>query len=139
MPGPVPKRRRTGHMTKAQKAEREPTVIPGTPVLAPMTPEGLHPIAARWFDSLRESGQAHFYEPSDWAAAELTAHAMTKMLNARTLSAMAFSAIWSAMGELLTTEGARRRVRATVERERVQEETPPGVSDIDAFRMKQAQ
>jgi hypothetical protein len=79
-------------------------------------PENTHPIARRWYRSLKESGQAALYEPSDWAAAVLVAEAMTRLLASARLSAVGFAAVWSAMGELLTTEGARRRARVELER-----------------------
>ena len=135
--GPVPKRTeaRLGHVTKAEKGSRTKIAASGA-VPVPETPAHLHEIAAQWFDSLKESAQSRYYEPSDWAAALLTAEAMTKMLNAKKFSSMAFSAVWSSMTDLLTTEGARRRARIEVEREQVEEETPPGVADIDAYREK---
>jgi hypothetical protein len=134
MPGPVPKRSTQRRRRNAPNVE---TVAATGTVAVPPTPSGLHPIAARWFDSLKESGQSTWYEPSDWAAAELVAHAMTKMLRARKFSSMAFTAVWSAMGELLTTEGARRRAKVEIERDQTEvDAAPPGVTAIEQYRKK---
>jgi hypothetical protein len=61
--------------------------------------------------SLAESGQSQFYEPSDWAVARYVAEVMSRNLADGNMSAVMFAAVMSAMTELLTTEGARRRAR----------------------------
>lgn len=98
----------------------------------PLLPDGTHPIARAWYESLQVSGQAPLYEPSDWAAAVFVAESMTRLLRGRKLSAVGFAAVWSAMGELLTTEGARRRVRIELEREEPEEEE--GADELAAAR-----
>lgn len=113
--GPIPKRdserrRRnkpdTGTITVEMTGEVE------TPDVDP----NWHPIAIDWYESLAKSGQSKRYEPSDWAAARLIAHDMTRHLNTARFSSQALAAVWSAMTDLLTTEGARRRVRMEIER-----------------------
>jgi hypothetical protein len=74
-----------------------------------------HPTAQRWYRSLRFSGQSQFFQASDWEAARYVAEAMTINLRSDRFSAEQFKGIWSAMGDLLTTEAARRRVRMEVE------------------------
>ena len=69
-------------------------------VRIPRLPSGAHPAARRWYRSLRESSQARFYEPSDWAAAAFVAEAMTRLLNAPVFSPDDFAAVWEAMGDL---------------------------------------
>ncbi|MEV3856052.1 hypothetical protein AB0J38_17225 [Streptomyces sp. NPDC050095] len=76
-----------------------------------------HPIAASWYASLSESGQEQFYEASDWATAYYVAEAMSRNLNSGRFSAQLFQAVMSAMTDLLTTEGARRRARVELERD----------------------
>lgn len=75
-----------------------------------------HPIAARWFRSLKESGQAQFYEASDWSTAYYIAEAMSRNLEQGKFSAQLFQSVLSGMTDLLTTEGARRRARVELER-----------------------
>ena len=73
--GPVPKasadRRRS---TSDGKVEVAPAG--GGDVVAPRLRADLHPLAVRWYESLSESGQSRFYEPSDWAAAQIVAEAI---------------------------------------------------------------
>jgi len=75
-----------------------------------------HPIAEQWYESLKQSGQSRFYEPSDWQSARMLTHEMGRMLNAGRVSAQTLAAVWSAMGDMLSTEAARRRVRMEIER-----------------------
>lgn len=95
-----------------------------------------HPIAREWYDSLADSGQAEFFEPSDWSAAFYVAEVMARHLQAKRLSAQLFGSIWMAMGELLTTEGARRRARIELEREAGGDEQPAGVTAISDYRKR---
>ena len=117
--GPVPKRtsQRLGHLTKAQKAEATTVKVTGA-VEIPPADESWHQLAKEWYRSLQESAQHQLMEPSDWAAARLVAAEMTRMLADAPNAAM-FGRIWSAMGELMTTEGARRRLKIEVERRRL--------------------
>lgn len=135
--GPVPKRPEARR--RRNKVEGAVVVDAISDVVAvPATPKGLHPLAATWFESLAKSGQSRYYEPSDWAAALIVAESITRLFSKSDLSAMGFGAVWSAMGELLTTEGMRRRVRMEVQRAQV-EEVPEGVTAIEAFRERMAQ
>jgi len=86
----------------------------------------MHPIARDWYHSLEGSPQSVYFQSSDWAAARLLAHELTTYLGPtprsgeqpeyRQRNANMFAALWSAMGDLLTTEGARRKLRIEVER-----------------------
>jgi hypothetical protein len=113
----MPKRmgERLGHVTRAERASVSATQMVGE-VKPPRLPSGMHPIARRWFNALRASGQSQYYEPSDWEAAVFVAEAITRTLNTRRFSSQAFAAVWQAMGDLLTTEADRRRVKIEVER-----------------------
>lgn len=116
--GALPKRssERMGHRSKADM-ETEKLVIPGV-VKVPTADPNWHKVAKSWYASLAESGQSVYFEPSDWAAAQFTAEAMTHTLDigGAKISSSLFTAVWSAMNDLLTTEGARRRVRLELER-----------------------
>lgn len=88
--------------------------------------EGEHsPIAHRWWQALRRSGQAQFFEPSDWAQAELVVTAIDSF--AAKPSAMMLQTIDKMSGSLLVTEGDRRRVRLELERQ-----DPAAASEDDA-------
>lgn len=133
--GPIGKRseERMGHRSKEEKAEV--TKAPGALVVAVPAPDELwHPIALRWYEALAESGQSRFFEPSDWAAAQYAAEAMSRNLNAgQRFSAQLFAAIWSAMNDLLTTEGDRRRVRMELQRPQPRDGNE-GVTVLDDYR-----
>lgn len=127
--GPVPKRnaerRRRNLDVRADSASWA-----GGPVEIPEPDPAWHSIATQWYTSLAESGQSQFYEPSDWALAFLVAEVMTRNLGDAKFNAQLFSSIMSAMTELLTSEGARRRAR--IEIERTAELAP--VDDLAAYR-----
>jgi hypothetical protein len=130
--GPIPK---LASQRRRRNKESSATTAP-TSHVAPPAPEpdpDWHPIAVEWFRSLGESGQAQFYEPSDWQVARYVAEAMSRNLNAGSrLSAELFKAVLAAMAELLTTEGSRRRAR--VELERAEPVEPPGVALMADYR-----
>lgn len=131
--GPVPKRSTERRRRNKSKVTKTKTVTaPGT-VKAPAVSSTWHPIAKAWFRSLATSGQARYFEPSDWQAARFVAEAMSRNLKAgQRFSAQLFQAVWSAMGDLLTTEGARRRVRIEIEREEAGK--PADVTVLDEYR-----
>ncbi|MDQ0793680.1 hypothetical protein [Streptomyces sp. B1I3] len=99
-------RRRTNQpdtpITRAPAGER-----PNNPQADP----NWDPIAIEWFESLFESGQSFFYERSDIAQARYVAEVMSRNLSqGQRVSGQLFASVISAASELLTTEGARRRL-----------------------------
>ncbi len=107
----------SGHWTRAALEARKADEAPGAEhVEIPEADQSWHPIARDWYESLAESGQSRFYEPSDWATAYYVAEAMSRNLSAETFRASLFQHVLSASGELLTTEGARRRLRLELQR-----------------------
>jgi hypothetical protein len=116
MPGPVPKR------SEVRRRQNKPTTpvskAPASPMVRKPPPLATwHPIAVRWFEALGASGQAVFFEPSDWAHATFVADAMSRLCNQGRYSAQLFTAIDSASARLLVTEGDRRRLRVELQRE----------------------
>jgi hypothetical protein len=103
----------------------------------------IHPIAMDWYKSLAKSGQAQFYEPSDWQQARIVAYFLDDLLSASKPSSMMLATLQSMMASLLVTEGDRRRMRIEIERRK---DKPTGedakvvkMSDIYRDRMnKQA-
>lgn len=134
--GPIGKRStaQAGHRTKAEKAEVETVAVSDDPVEMPEPNPEWHPIARDWYVSLSQSGQARFMEPSDWAGARYVAEAVSQNLKGDKFSAMLFSSVWSAMNDLLTTEGARRRVKLEIDRGGQADETPAGVAVLNDYR-----
>lgn len=140
--GPVPTR---STQRRRRNKESKPETVTPPPAAAgkvkvPAVSASWHPIAKAWFKSLAESGQSKFFEPSDWQAARFVAESMTQNLKAKRFSAQLFAAVWSAMGDLLTTEADRRRARIEIEREVDAPATEDGseVAVLDAYRNRLA-
>lgn len=103
-------------------------------VAAPSPNPDWHPLATMHYWAARKSAIRDFYEPSDWAALFLILEQMSRWLNpqevliqqgemAGTTVEMVvpmpggvLSSITKSLGELMFTEGARRKLRLEVER-----------------------
>lgn len=137
--GPVPKRnaqrRRRNEESKADTAPVLTSAVEAPPVV-----KSWSPAAKRWYESLTESGQAQFFEPSDWQAAQLVAGELSVYLRSKKRSAMMWSHIWTAMTDLLTTEGARRRLKIEIERPSEDEDDAEAsdVAKLDDYRRRVA-
>lgn len=78
--------------------------------------EDPHPIAVDMYEALKSSGQARFFEPSDWQRARLMCEMVSRLLLSKRLSSTLYATIQQDMNELLFTEATRRRVRMEIER-----------------------
>jgi hypothetical protein len=137
--GPVPKRNaQRRRRNKESKAETAPALT--GEVEAPPVVKSWAPAARRWYESLADSGQAQFFEPSDWQAAQLVAGELSVYLRSKKRSAMMWSHIWTAMTDLLTTEGARRRLKIEIERPTADDEGAEDseVAKLDDYRRRAA-
>lgn len=137
-PGPPPKR--TDQRRRRNKPEGvQVTKAKGAHLVTPPAANRQwHPVAKRWFDSLKTSGQSAFYEDSDWATAYLIAESMSRELHTGEPPSGASLAAWlKAMGSLLVTEGDRRRARLELERPTA-EEVPADVDDLAEYRARLA-
>lgn len=133
--GPIPKRTeaRLGHQSKSQKDATDKVKAPSIVEQPPADPDW-HSIARDWYKSLAESGQARFFEPSDWSAARYVAAVMTRNLVATKFNGQLFSGVWSAMNDLMTTEGARRRLKLEIERPTPDTEKSQNASVLAEYR-----
>ncbi|MGX1254206.1 hypothetical protein OIE75_29815 [Streptomyces sp. NBC_01723] len=136
--GPIPERteaRRRRNKDDGPELVQAPS---GAPAEVPDLPESdplWHPIATDWYLSLRQSGQAAFYEPSDWAVARYAADLMSKvLLSERGPNGQLVAALNSVMSSLLTTEGDRRRARMELERKKPAGPQLASVSPLDSYR-----
>lgn len=96
-----------------------------------------HPTAVAWYLSLTRSGQAIFYEPSDWALAFLTAEQISLALESRPvqtgvdedgkpcytymqmpMNGAQLAAILKSASALMSTEGDRRRLSIELDRQK---------------------
>ena len=118
--GPIPKRSEERRRRNKDDGPQLVQAAAGPPADVPELPEPdplWHPIATDWYLSLQHSGQAAFYEPSDWAMARYAAELMSRGLSSdRPPNGQYVSALDSVMARLLTTEGDRRRARIELER-----------------------
>lgn len=108
-----------------------------------------HPVAEDWYLSLTRSGQAIFYEASDWATAYLLAEQIHRNLEPRPVQVgqdseggpviqwmttpmpgTTLSALLKGMAALMTTEGERRRVRIELDRKRQRDATAAAGSNV---------
>jgi hypothetical protein len=112
-PGRVPKhssqRRRRNLDGRPEQVE-----VPGPPVEVPALRPGIHPLAAAWYQSLIDSDQSRYYQPSDWVIAQVVAEAIEDYAHNRKVSTL--QAILSGATSLLATEGDRRRLRLELTR-----------------------
>jgi hypothetical protein len=134
MPGPrgqVPKR---SDQRRRRNLDGQPEKITqiGTVLIPPLRDE-LHPLAVRWYESLATSGQARFFEPSDWAMALLGAEVMDEFLTSRKASLL--PPLMALCSSLLATEGDRRRMRLEIQRAAAETGTPEQ-TPADAFRAR---
>ncbi|NUT04711.1 MAG: hypothetical protein HOV76_14625 [Hamadaea sp.] len=120
--GPVPtrsdQRRRQNKNPEGIATAKAPGVVAEQPAAS----RSWHPMARDWYRSLGKSGQARFYQPSDWQTARVWAELLSRQLESGRPSAQMVAAWQQAATELLTTEGARRRARVELEAPAVDED-----------------
>lgn len=121
MPGPPPKRSdQRRRRNKPDESQPKLTVVkddtPRPALKAPRVSPSWHPLMKDWFRSLKQSGQARFYEPSDWQTARLLAEVMSQELNSgEGVKASMLGEFNRAAASLMTTEGERRRLRVELQ------------------------
>lgn len=146
--GPVPKRsEERRRQNKPATPSGEVTQAPAAEGVTAPEPNGeWHEVAHRWYLSLSASGQSRFYEPSDWATAYLIAESISRDLMPQVvgitergdavfesipLKGASLSAYLKAFGNLLATEGDRRR--ASIELQRGQVVDPDEDASVTAL------
>ena len=130
--GPVPKRSQERRRRNKDGGEVQ-NVAAGVQVAPPEFRDDLHPLAAELRDVLAESGQAQFFEPSDWWLAKVLAEAVDDYMGGRR-SATKLAEIRALATELLMSEGQRRRMRLELERNAGVEEQDASVAAIADYR-----
>lgn len=122
--GPVPNRSEDLARPRSRNgvAREGGEITKGTmrPVANRLEPdENWHPIATHLYESMASSGQADFYQDSDWAMAWSPCDDLSYYKRSTKRSGQMLQTIYSAMERLLVTEGDRRRVRIELQ------EAPP--------------
>lgn len=134
MPGPVPNR--STDLSRDRDANRSdrPDLKKGTmrPVEIPEPDPEWHPLAKMVYDGMKNSGQADFFQESDWAYAHVICEELSHYKSQTRRSGQMFSSLSSAMTNMLLTEADRRRARIELEEEPV--ESLASVSAIDSMR-----
>lgn len=122
MSGPVPKR-------SDQRVRRNKDVVGidtvqavGEVKVPRLGLDNPHSMVVDFWDSLTGSAQSQYYEPSDWQYARWTLYWMDSTLKSGKPSAILIQTINQAFGELMVSEGSRRRLRMEVERASAQAE-----------------
>jgi hypothetical protein len=149
--GPVPKR--STQRRRMNKPKTPVTKAKGaTRIPIPRADPKWHPAARRFYAALNESGQAAFYEPSDWQLAWLTAESISRDLkpqvigvNEQTgkpvfavvpLKGASLQAYLKAFSALLLTEGDRRRAGLELERQADDGGAGEDVPSLDDYRQR---
>ena len=134
--GPVPKR-----SDERIRRNKDEVPIEKVSVIGPVaTPElgfkDPHQLVTDLYNSLSQSAQSQFYEPSDWQYARTAFHFLDGLLKSGRPSGQMLATVNSMLTDLLLSEGSRRRVRLEVERN----QTGGDVIDVAAmFRERLAQ
>lgn len=128
----------------------------------PLACESWHPVAIYWFESLGDSAQSVYYEPSDWALAYTMAESLSRDLKPQVvgvtpghydegreayvetevttayipLKGSSLGAYMKVMEKLLVTEVDRRRAGIEITRPQLDTpvDAPDGVTNMDDYR-----
>ncbi|MFC3504456.1 hypothetical protein ACFOOK_26290 [Micromonospora krabiensis] len=133
--GPVPNRSDDLSRDRdANRGDRAPiTKGKSRPATVPDPDEGWHPIARLLWNATLESGQADFYESSDYAFLYSICDDVSYYKRQGKRSGQMLASIYSAMENLLVTEGARRRVRVELQDEEEAEDDAV-VTQMDDYK-----
>ena len=135
--GPVPKRKDQlrGHRAKDELAAV--TRAPGmSRVPVPSESREWHPVAKRLWRAAKDSGQAQFYQPSDWAVFYFLMEELSEYVRAPRRNGQILTAILSGLSTLLVTEGDRRRLQVELTQPSSEELASAGVEEMAKWREK---
>lgn len=102
---------RTGHRTKAELEANKPTKVGSQTIKWHRASSDWHPIARRWYNSLRTLPVASFYLQSDVETAYLCAEIESRMLAEEEIKAAMLMQVRQMKNDLMSTEGSRRLMR----------------------------
>lgn len=146
--GPIPKRSEERRRNNKPETPQDSVEVTGLIKIPPANPRW-HKTARQIYESLEDSGQAKFYEPSDWAAAYLLAESLSRDLKPQALGVSqitgkvvratlpikgaSLSAYLKGFAALGVTEGDRRRIGIEIER-KPERPALTSVSVMDEYR-----
>lgn len=114
--GPVPKRSEERVRRNQDEGPIEKVEAIGTFRIPDLGLSDPHPMIVDMYESLKDSAQSRYYEPSDWQFARFTLHFADQLVKSGRPSAQLLTAVNAAFTDLLVSEGSRRRVRLEIER-----------------------
>lgn len=114
--GPVPNRSDQRVRRNKPEVPIDKVVSIGVVDVPPLDFPNPHPLVSDLYKSLQFSGQAKFYEPSDWQYARIACFFADQLLKSSRPSAQLLVTVNQMLSSLLVSEGDRRRVRLEVER-----------------------
>jgi hypothetical protein len=98
---------------RSRAGGNQPAVTKGVmrDVIVPREDPSWHPRAKRIFKAMRSSGQADFFQDTDWAFAMFLMDEVTTYANATRKSSQMLQTILDGLGRLMLTEVDRRKAR----------------------------
>lgn len=114
--GPIPKRSDERIRRNEDEGPVEILSVQGDVDIPDLNMPEAHPLVVDWYDSLKDSAQSKYYEPSDWQTARIVAHFLDSEVKSFKANGQMVATLHSFMTDLLVSEGARRRVRLEIER-----------------------
>lgn len=135
MPGPVPSRSEDLARPRERKGSDVQSVTKGElrGVTIPHKAQDWHPIAVKMWEGLKTSGQADFFQNSDWAFAYSLMDDLSYYKKSGKRSGQMLQSIYSALERLLVTEADRRRVRIELSAPEP-EDKPASLIAIEGYR-----
>jgi hypothetical protein len=124
--GPIPKREEERERRNAPDMPVEHVQVEGeVDIPALGLSDTLHPLVVDLYESMGISGQAAFFEPTDWQMARVTSYFLDKLLKSSKPSAQMLDVVNKMLSNLMVTEGERRRLRLEIERAKPPEASNP--------------
>lgn len=134
--GPVPKR---SEDRRRRNAPERPVLraVSGSVGFSPSSPSpDWEPVAVRFYQACLVSGQAQFYEPSDYELLWSLCDDLSEYKRSGARSAMKLQALLSGFSSLLVTEGDRRRLQVETSRDAAEVEESPGMGEVERWATK---
>lgn len=129
--GPAPKR--STQRRRTNKTGTQSITASGS-VSQPAAPNEWGQLATNWYRSLAESGQAVFYEPSDWQTAIVAGWLLDEWMDTRKAATM--NEFRMLCAQLLATEAERRRGRLEIQRPGQSDTPSKGDAVVAEYRAK---
>lgn len=130
---PTPKRASERRRANSPKADTVP--MSGGVEVPELGLDHPHPLVVDLYESLKTSGQAQWYEPSDWVRARITCELLSRQLWAGRVSSTMYQAIQTDLASLMTCEGDRRRLRMEIDRDdQSVSEDDPRVALMESYK-----